>query len=60
MRDVEISENYSLVEKEERLSAAKKIIDLNLTEFVLKEILAQYDLNQEEQKQIKAILNELQ
>lgn len=42
LSDVVIQENYSFEEKKERLSAAKKIIDLNLTEFVVKQILKSY------------------
>ena len=60
LRDVEIVGNYSLEEKQERLYAAKKIIDLNLTEFALNEILTNYDLNSDEQAKIKTILNKLE
>ncbi|MBP5467086.1 MAG: hypothetical protein J6Y43_05955, partial [Clostridia bacterium] len=60
LRDIEIVENYSLEEKQERLYAAKKIIDLNLTEFALNEILTNYDLNSDEQAKIKTILNKLE
>lgn len=39
LRDVVISENYTANEKEERLLAAKKLIDLGLSEFTLNSIL---------------------
>ena len=62
LRDVTITENYSSTEREERLLAAKKIIDLNLTEFTLNEILKSYSdiLNDTEITQAKSLLSELQ
>ena len=62
LRDVEVTENYSPTEREERLQAAKQIIDLNLTEFTLNEILKSYGdiLDETELAQAKSILTELQ
>jgi len=62
LRDVTIAENYSLEEKQERLLAAKKIIDTNLTEFTLQEILNTYRdiLDDEEIEQTKSLLEEIQ
>ncbi len=59
LRDVSITENYSPSEREERLTAAKKIIDLNLTEFTLNEILKSYGdiLDETELAQAKSILS---
>lgn len=58
LRDVEVSENYSSNEREERLLAAKKIIDLDLAEFTLNEILKSYIdiLDENEIEQVKSIL----
>lgn len=62
LRDVEVSENYSPTEREERLLAAKKIIDLNLVEFTLTEVIKSYSdiLDETELSQAKLLLNELQ
>lgn len=62
LRDVSINENYSQSEKNERLLSAKKIINLNLTEFTLTEILKSYSdvLDDSEITQAKSILAELQ
>lgn len=62
LRDVAISENYSSSEREERLLAAKKIIDLGLTEFALTEIIKTYAgvLNENELVQAKSLLFEIQ
>ena len=62
LRDVSVTENYSPSEREERLTAAKKIIDLNLTEFTLAEIIKSYSdiLDETELSQAKLLLNELQ
>lgn len=62
LRDVEVSENYSSTEREERLLAAKKIIDQDLAEFTLNEILKSYSdiLAKNEIEQSKSILAELQ
>ena len=61
LRDVAVSENYSSQEREERLLAAKKIIDLGLTEFALREIIAEYSdiLDSAEIEQAKSLLSEL-
>ena len=62
LRDVTVTENYSSAEREERLIAAKQIIDLNLVEFSLNEILKSYSdiLDEEEVAQAKSLLLELQ
>ena len=56
-----VSENYSSQEREERLLAAKKIIDLGLTEFALREIIAEYSdiLDSAEIEQAKSLLSAL-
>lgn len=61
LRDVVISENYSAAEREERLMAAKQIIDLNLTEFALCEIIRSYSdvLDKAELEQAESILADL-
>ncbi len=62
LRDVNITENYSPTEREERLLSAKKIIESNLTEFALNKILNSYSdiLDASEIEQAKSILAELQ
>ena len=61
LRDVAISENFSPSEREERLLAAKKIIDLNLSEYALSEILKTYGdiLDSAEIEQAKTLLEEI-
>ena len=61
LRDIEVSENYSPTEREERLVAAKKIIDLNLAEFALNEILKSYSdiLTENEIEQAKSLLSKI-
>lgn len=61
LRDVAISENFSPSEREERLLAAKKIIDLNLSKYALSEILKTYGdiLNSAEIEQAKTLLEEI-
>lgn len=58
LRDITIYENYDPNEREERLLAAKRIIDLGLTEFTLTEIINSYSdvLAQSEIDQAKSIL----
>lgn len=58
LRDITINENYTSKEREERLLAAKRIIDLNLTEFALSEIINSYSdiLEQSEIEQAQSIL----
>lgn len=62
LRDVTVSENYSSIEREERLLAAKKIIDLGISEFTLTEILKTYSniLDEDEIAQAKSLLAEMQ
>lgn len=62
LRDVVVSENYSSAEREERLLAAKKLIDSGLIELTLTEILKDYGdaLESSEAEQAKALLAELQ
>lgn len=43
LADVAVTENYSSAEREERLLAAKKIIDSGLSELALTEIIRAYD-----------------
>jgi hypothetical protein len=61
LRDVNVVENYGSAEREERLSAAKKIIDEGMTEIALNEILSTYSnvLKETETRQIKTMLSEL-
>ena len=61
LRDVNVSENYGSAEKDERLRAAKKIIDSNLSEFALNKILDTYSniLDDDEIKEAKKLLAEL-
>lgn len=61
LRDVEIEENYSTQERQERLMAAKKIIDLNLVPIGLNEVLKTYgtSLAIEENLRIRELLTEL-
>ena len=61
LRDVKVSENYGSAEKDERLRAAKKIIDSNLSEFALNKILEMYSdiLDDDEIKEAKKLLTEL-
>lgn len=61
LRDVVVSENYTPAERTERIFAAKKLIDLNLTEFALIEILKEYSdvLSKNEIEQAKSILTEI-
>ena len=56
LRDVEIEENYSPAEREERLNAAKKIIDSNLTLIAINEIMANYKLTPEQQANAEMII----
>ena len=60
MRDVNVVENYSLEEKEERILSVKRIIDENLSEFTLNEILQTYDniLTDDEKNLVQLLLNE--
>lgn len=62
LRDVEVSENFTPAEREERLSAAKRIIDAGLSEFAFREILHTYAdiLNETEIRQVKSMLSEWQ
>lgn len=62
LRDVEVSENYTLEEKEERLNAAKKLVNLNLSKMALTEIIKKYSdsLKAEEVEQAKALLKEME
>lgn len=62
LRDVEVSENFTPAEREERLSAAKRIIDAGLSEFAFREILHTYAdiLNESEIRQVKSMLSEWQ
>lgn len=61
LRDVAVSENYSHEEQAERLNAAKKIVDLGLSELAFKEIVRQYGdiLEDTEIKQAREILDSL-
>ena len=61
LRDVVIEENYSTIEKEERVLAAKKIIDFDLTEKVLRNIIENYgdSLNSSEVDQANNLLKEI-
>lgn len=61
LRDVIIAENYSPEEKEERLSAAKQIIDQNLTAVALKTIINVYgeSLESEEIDEAKGLLADI-
>ena len=43
LKDVNVTESYSSAEREERLLAAKKIINLGLSELALTEIIRAYD-----------------
>lgn len=58
LKDINIEEDYPFEEKTERLIAAKKIIDLNLTKFTITKILQKYDnfLNEEERLEAQNIL----
>ena len=60
LRDVVVTENYSPAEKEERLLAAKEIIESGLTEITLREIIKTYSefLSQDEIKNAQILLNE--
>lgn len=62
LRDVEVSENYTSEEKEERLNAAKKLVNLNLSKMALTEIIKKYSdsLKAEEVEQAKALLKEME
>lgn len=62
MRDVVITEVYAIDEKRERMLAAKKIIDSNLSEFAFNEILNNYGvfLDENELELVKALLSETQ
>lgn len=62
LRDVTITENYSSQEREERLTAAKKIIGLGLSEFALTDIIDRYGdiLEIAEVEQAKALLADIQ
>ena len=61
IRDVVVSETYSPEERDERLTAAKKIIDLNLTTIALKTIVEKYggSLESEETEQAKKLLADI-
>ena len=62
LKDVDITESYSFAEREERLLAAKKIIDLGLSELALSEIIRAYDdiLDKDLIDQARKILSEIQ
>ena len=62
LRDVTVTENYSSQEREERLNAAKRIIDRGLSEFALTDILKKYGdiLDASEVEQAQALLAEIQ
>ena len=62
LRDVEVSENYTSEEKEERLNAAKKLVNLNLSKMALTEIIKKYSdsLKAEEVEEAKALLKEME
>lgn len=62
LKDVAVTESYSSAEREERLFAAKKIIDLGLSELALSEIIRAYDdiLDKEVIDLAKELLNEIQ
>lgn len=62
LRDVTVTENYSSQEREERLSAAKKIIDRGLSETALVDILKRYGdiLDVAEVEEAKKLLTEIQ
>lgn len=62
LRDVAVTENYSSQERVERLNAAKKIIDLGLSEFALTDILKKYGdiLEIAEVEQAKELLANIQ
>ena len=61
LKDVNITENYSYAEREERLLSAKKIIDLGLSELALSEIIRAYEdiLDKEVIEQAKELLEEI-
>lgn len=61
LRDVNIEEDYGYAEREERITAAKKIIDSNLSELTLNEILKAYGdvLSESEKEQIDLLISEL-
>ena len=61
LRDVIIAESYSPEEKEERLSAAKQIIDQNLTAVALKTIINVYgeNLGSEEIDEARGLLADI-
>ena len=58
VRDIAVTENYSQREREERILAVRRIIDLNLTEFALTEIINSYSdiLAQPEIEKAKTML----
>lgn len=58
---MDIHEDYSATEREERLVAAKSIVDLNLTELALENIISSYSgvLEQSYIEKAKALLSEL-
>lgn len=60
LRDVIIAESYSPEEKDERLTAAKRIIDLNLGSVALNTIIEVYgeSLGDEEIEQARALLDD--
>ncbi len=61
LKDVDVTENYSSAEREERLLAAKKIIDNGLSELALSEIIRAYDdiLDKEVIDRAKELLDEI-
>lgn len=61
IRDVNVTENYSSAEKEERLTAAKQIIDENLSILAFESIISNYSdiLEESELSMAKTILQEL-
>lgn len=61
LKDVDVTENYSSAEREERLLAAKKIIDLGLSELALTEIIRAYNdiLDKEVIEHAKVLLDEI-
>lgn len=61
LRDVVLSETYSPEEKEERLTAAKQIMDLNLSSVALDTIIGEYgeSLESEEIERAKKLLADI-
>lgn len=61
LRDIEITENYSSEERDERLISAKTIIDKGLAEFAFTQIIDTYAdvLSEDEIEQAKTLLAEI-